>query len=99
MGDDRVAALAAHTLDSCTHSLTPSMANAFSIASLAAAGVVGAVVNPRKHEKSASASCSGVEDAAKDEPLDAILIVGRLRQTSFVATAQTPLTNLQFYSS
>lgn len=48
----------------CT--LTPSMANAFSIASLAAVGVVGAVVNPLRHEKSASASCSGVADAAKD---------------------------------
>jgi len=44
------------------------------MASDAAAGVVGAVVNPFKHENNASASCSGVA-ATAPLPLDAIVAV------------------------
>jgi hypothetical protein len=54
--------------------LTPSKPNAFSMASDAAAGVVGAVVNPFKHENNASASCSGVA-ASAPLPLEAIVAV------------------------
>jgi hypothetical protein len=44
------------------------------MASDAAAGVVGAVVNPFKHENNASASCSGVA-ASAPLPLEAIVAV------------------------